>query len=48
MTDQWTAGLTPAPAFALRRGFADDAELYQRTRPVCPVPVIPAPGRLVG
>lgn len=36
MANQWPAGLTPAVALGLRAGFDDDAEVYQRTRPVCP------------
>ena len=36
MTEQWWPGLTPAAAAELRSGFNDDAEVYQRTRPVCP------------
>lgn len=36
MANQWSAGLTPAAALELRTGFDDDAEAYQRTRPVCP------------
>lgn len=36
MVNQWVAGLTPASARQLRGGFDDDAEAYQRTRPVCP------------
>jgi SAM-dependent methyltransferase len=36
MANRWSAGLTPAAALALRAGFDDDAEVYQRTRPVCP------------
>jgi len=36
VTEQWWAGLTPTAAIALRGGFDDDAEVYQRTRPVCP------------
>ena len=36
MTEHWWPGLTPAAAIELRGGFADDAEVYQRTRPVCP------------
>jgi SAM-dependent methyltransferase len=34
--EQWLAGLTPAAAITLRGGFDQDAEVYQRTRPVCP------------
>jgi SAM-dependent methyltransferase len=36
MANQWAAGLTPAWALELRAGFDADAEVYQRTRPVCP------------
>ena len=36
MTEQGSAGLTPAHPIELRSGFNDDAEVYQRTRPVCP------------
>ena len=36
MANEWTAGLTPVAARELRVGFDDDAEVYQRTRPVCP------------
>ena len=36
MAEQWWPGLTPAAAAELRGGFNDDAEVYQRTRPVCP------------
>ncbi len=36
MASDWNAGLTPVRATALRGGFDDDAEAYQRTRPVCP------------
>jgi SAM-dependent methyltransferase len=36
MVDQWAAGLTPAAAAGLRGGFDAAAEVYQRTRPVCP------------
>jgi SAM-dependent methyltransferase len=36
MVNEWAAGLTPAAALQLRAGFDDDAEVYQRTRPVCP------------
>jgi SAM-dependent methyltransferase len=48
VTDQWAAGLTPAAALVLRRGFADDAELYQRTRPVCPPELFDDLVRLAG
>jgi len=36
MTEQEPAGFTPALPMELRSGFDDDAEVYQRTRPVCP------------
>jgi hypothetical protein len=36
MANEWTAGLTPVAARELRVGFDDDAEVYERTRPVCP------------
>lgn len=36
MVNQWSAGLTTAAAHSLRGGFDSDAEVYERTRPVCP------------
>jgi SAM-dependent methyltransferase len=36
VTDSWSAGIAPGKAHELRSGFDDDAEVYQRTRPVCP------------
>jgi len=36
MTEQGAAGFTPGLPIELRSGFDDDAEVYQRTRPVCP------------
>jgi protein-L-isoaspartate O-methyltransferase len=48
MVNQWAAGLTPAAALRLRGGFDDDAELYQRTRPVCPPALFDDLVRLAG
>ena len=48
MVSQWTAGLAPAAALELRGGFDEDAELYQRTRPVCPPELFDDLMRLAG
>ena len=48
MANRWAAGLTPAAALELRGGFDDDAELYQRTRPVCPPELFDDLMRLAG
>jgi SAM-dependent methyltransferase len=36
VTDSWSAGIAPDQVHGLRSGFDADAEVYQRTRPVCP------------
>jgi len=48
MVNQWLTGLTPAAGLELRGGFDDDAEAYQRTRPVCPPELFDDLMRLAG
>jgi protein-L-isoaspartate O-methyltransferase len=48
VTNQWAAGLAPAVMLELRGGFDDDAEAYQRTRPVCPPELFDDLMRLAG
>ena len=36
VADSWNSGIASNKAHELRGGFDDDAEVYQRTRPVCP------------